>query len=486
MIDDLHWQDATEIARLIREREIKAVDVLEHFLARVDRINPTLNAIVTLDKEGARKRAAEADAALARGELWGPLHGVPATLKDTFEVAGMRCTAGSEMLQDHVPGKNAVAVQRMIDAGAVIFGKTNVPPFAGDLQTRNTLFGITGNAWNPDRIAGGSSGGSAVALAAGLTPVELGSDIGGSSRNPAHYNSIFGMRPTWNTISGMGHIPGLPGSLAVDELGSPGPMARSARDLRLIFDIVRGSSPAFGHVEKPVMPEQEIDGLAQLRVAVWIDNDIVPVDESVRKVLDQALKTLAGAGLSDVRTAQPDFNVSEAYDLYIRLGGAVTGSDLPAEQREGMAAQIEAARAAGDQRGVARMEGVLMSYAEWAQFDKLRGKHRAAWHQFFQDFDVLLTPIMSLAAISHGENYFGRTISINGEEHIGGDQLFWSGLQVTANLPSVVFPAGFTEENMPVGFQVTAPFMEDYRAIRVAELMAEAVGVHQLNPALAE
>jgi amidase len=485
MSTELHWQDATEIARRIREGEISAVDALEHFLARVDRLNPQFNCIVVLDAGRARARAAEADAALARGESWGPLHGVPMTVKDTFEIEGLLTAVGAEFLKDYVSPRTATTVKRLLDAGAIIFGKTNVPPMAADLQTRNEVYGITRNPWNPERIAGGSSGGSAAALAAGLTPLELGSDIGGSSRNPAHYNNVFGMRPSWGTISGIGHIPGLPGALMNDEFGTPGPMARSARDLRLAFDIVRGSDPAFGHELRPELPEQAIEDVSKLRVAVWIDDDIVPVDASVRKVLDEALAKLRAGGVTDLTEAKPDFDLREGYDLYIRMGGAITGQDTPPEERDALIKQIAEAADDETRRDLNRSRGVVMSFAEWCSDSKLRGKIRAKWTEFFKQYDVLLSPIMSVAALPHDINFFVRPIEINGETHIGGDQLYWSAHQVVANLPSVVFPAGFTEEKLPVGFQLTAPYLEDYRAIRVAGLFADLVGVHDRHPPLA-
>ncbi|EJL30783.1 amidase, Asp-tRNAAsn/Glu-tRNAGln amidotransferase A subunit [Caulobacter sp. AP07] len=484
MDEALHWLDATEIAERIRTGQVTAAAVLEHYLERVARINPILNCIVALDETGARARAAQADAALARGELWGPLHGVPITIKDTFEVVGMPCTAGSPFLKDHRPTQNATPVQRLLDAGAIIFGKTNVPVFAADLATDNPLHGVTGNAWDPSRIAGGSSGGSAVALAAGLTSLELGSDFGGSSRNPAHYNNVFGMRPSWGTISGIGHIPGMPGSLTVDEIGTPGPMARSARDLRLAFDIVRGGEPRFGWVSKPELPDAPITDLGALRVALWMDDEIAPVDRAVSVVLERALEALKVAGLTQQQAAKPDFDVQAAYDLYIRMGGAITGAGTPPDQREALRKTLDAYDQAGvNDSDVQRTRGVLCSFADFVQDSQLRGEIRVKWAEYFERYDIMLSPIIGLPAIEHGPNYFGRTITINGQSHMGRDQLFWAAHQALANLPGVVFPAGFTDDGLPIGLQVTAPYLQDYRAIRVAERLAAALGFAERHPA---
>jgi amidase len=485
MKNDLHWQDATELARRIRDREISASAVLEHFLARVARINPLVNCIIAIDEKAARKRAAAADTALARGEIWGALHGVPMTVKDTIEVAGLPCTAGSEVLKNHVPSRHATAVERLVAAGAIIFGKTNVPEWAADLQTTNRLFGTTGNAWNPERLAGGSSGGAAVALAAGLTGLELGSDIGGSTRNPAHYNNVFGMRPSWGTISGRGHIPGMPGSLTVDEFGTLGPLARSARDLRLVFDIVRGSDPIYGQVCKPALPEPANLDIRALRVGLWLEEEsIAPVDKTVRAVLDRAIEKLGGAGLQHIEPAKPDFDPRQAYLTYIRMGGAITGQGAPPEELEAIRKELTRLQEAGNPNdsGMHRLRGVLASFADYQRDSQRRGENRVRWAEYFQRFDVMLSPAIGVAALEHGSNFFRRTITVNGEPTPGRDQLFWCALQVLADLPSVVCPAGFTPDGLPVGLQITAPYLEDYRAIRVAELFAPIMGAASAHP----
>jgi amidase len=480
----IHWMDATELASRIRNRELTASAALEHFLERVARINPALNCIIGTNLTAARERAAAADAALARGEIWGPLHGVPMTIKDTIEVTGMPCVVGTPMLKDHRPARNATAAQRLIDAGAVIFGKTNVPEFAADLQTRNEVFGITRNAWNPERLAGGSSGGSAVALAAGLTGLELGSDIGGSSRNPAHYNNVFGMRPTWGTISGIGHIPGMPGALTIDEFGSLGPLARSARDLRLAFDIVRGSDPIFGAVSKPDLPDRPIDDLGQLRVGLWLEDPVAPVDNRVREVLEAAIAKLKQAGLRRVESAQPEFDSRAAYLVYIRMGGAITGAGTPPDERAAMKQQLAKLEATADAHdsGLHRLRGVLMSFADFQRDSQLRGEIRVKWAEYFQQYDVMISPIIGVPALEHGINFFARTIEVNGKPSPGRDQLFWAAHQVVASLPSVVLPAGFTEDGLPIGMQVTTAHLEDYQAIRVAELFADILGFANRHP----
>ena len=225
---DLAFQSATELACRLRRRELSSVELLHHYLRRIERLNRTLNAVVVLDAERALPRAREADAALARGELWGPLHGLPMTVKESFDVPGLPTTWGFESMRDNIATQTATSVQRLLDAGAVIFGKTNVPVAMADWQTFNPVYGTTNNPW--DRHARrGSSGGSAAALAAGLSALELGSDIGASIRNPAHYCGVWGHKPTWGVVPQQGQQ--LPGMECVDtiDIGAAGPLARSAR-----------------------------------------------------------------------------------------------------------------------------------------------------------------------------------------------------------------------------------------------------------------
>src|SRR5215475_9486807 len=218
----LHWKSAKQIARLIRDGRLSASEALEHFLARVDRFNPQLNAIIWQDRERARRRAKAADMALAKGEIWGPLHGVPMTVKESYNVAGSPTTLGDPALKENVTEGSALAVERLERAGVVLFGKTNVPLLLADHQSYNAIYGTTNNPWDLSRTPGGSSGGSAAALASGLTSLEIGSDIGASIRDPAHYCGLFGHKPTWGVCSYNGHA--LAGTTASPDLSVIGPL----------------------------------------------------------------------------------------------------------------------------------------------------------------------------------------------------------------------------------------------------------------------
>lgn len=263
------YATATTWLQHLREGRLSAREALELHIARLDRLNPRLNAVVATDLDGARRRADEADQARRRGEDWGPLHGLPMTIKDTWEVAGMACAAGSATYRHHRPAHHAPSVQRLVDAGAIVYGKTNVSELALDIQSYNAVYGTSRNPWDVARTPGGSSGGAAAALAAGLTPLELGSDIGGSIRIPAHFCGVYGHKPTYGIVPLRGHIPGEPGHVSEPPLGVAGPMARSAEDLQLLLDLI--AVP--GEDRRPgwslTLPAPRHAALSAFRVLMW-------------------------------------------------------------------------------------------------------------------------------------------------------------------------------------------------------------------------
>src|SRR5580704_8293476 len=296
---DLDYATTTELTRAIRDRELSSRELLSHVLTRVEQRNPGLNAIVALDAERAQAAAAAADQATARGEADGPLHGLPMTVKDVWETEGLVTTAGAGELKEYVPEADALAVGRLKAAGAIIFGKTNTPLYAGDFQTFNDVYGRTNNPWDRSRTVGGSSGGAAAAVAAGFTPLELGSDIGGSIRNPAHFNGVYGLKPSWGVVPSRGHIPGPPGSLVETDVNCNGPLARSLDDLRLALDVVAGPVPedaAGWRLE--LDPGDPIDAVRRLRVATVFGegDDLMPIAHDVRAKLDEFTRRINDSG----------------------------------------------------------------------------------------------------------------------------------------------------------------------------------------------
>jgi len=477
-MNDLTSRSASELAAAIGRREVSSRELLQAFAARIGKYNPSLNAVVTLDLERAGRRALDADEATAHGKSWGPLHGLPVTIKDSLETEGLRTTAGFPPLKDHVPPRNAVAVQRVVDAGAIVFGKTNLPVLAGDWQSYNPLFGVTRNPWDPERAPGGSSGGSAAALAAGFTSFEIGSDIGGSIRVPAHWCGVYGHKPTHGIVPQRGHVPGPPGMLSEADLAVVGPLSRSADDLDLLLGVMAGPLPDNARAWTLSLPPPRCTRLSDYRIAAWLDDASFPVDASVRAVLEKAVERLRGAGASIDENARPKFTLAEIVDVYLQLLYPVMLAGYPAstftelsELARTFPAQAADPVALMGRYGTAR-------HRDWLGASEVRHIARAAFADFFTRYDVLLMPVNQLPAIvhDHSEPFVGRTISINGETHSYTDLFAWIAPATTALLPATSAPAGHTAGGLPVGIQIVAPYLEDRTAIDVARHLSSIIG----------
>ena len=297
-VADLDFASAVAAADAIRRGEISSVELTQRMLDRIARFNPKLNAIVTLTADAALARAKAADEARARGESWGRFHGVPCTVKDTLETAGVRTTAGSPQYTGHVPTRDAAIVARLRAAGVVILGKTNVPPLAADWQSANPIFGVSNNPWDLTRTPGGSTGGGAAALAAGLTFLEPGSDIGGSIRIPAHFCGVYGHKPTLNVIPQRGHIPPPPGVIVPPPaLPVVGPLARSAADLLAAMEVLGGPEGDDARAYRWTLPPARSTRLTDYRLGFVLDDPACPVASDVREVLARAIDGLRRAGV---------------------------------------------------------------------------------------------------------------------------------------------------------------------------------------------
>ena len=481
---DLAFESASTLAAAIRSKRIGSRELLALYLQRVERFNPALNAIVTLDAERAFTRADAADAALARGESWGALHGVPITIKDSFETAGLRTTSGAPELATHVPANNATAVQRLVDAGAVVFGKTNLPTFAMDMQSFNPVFGCTNNPWDTTRTPGRSSGGAAAALAAGLTGLELGSDIGGSIRTPAHFCGIYGHKPSFGIVPMQGHIPGPPGLLSETDIGVGGPMARDASDLALALDLLAGPTGERATAWHLKLPAPRHESLRGFRVAAWLDDPACAVDREVLARHQRLVQVLREAGAVVNEQARPAFGFDEARELYLQLLYAATSPGLPREQWLGLAQAADQVPSAADDAKSRFARSATLRHRDWLVAHERREHMRAAWARFFKDHDVLLCPPTPSAAIAHdaSEPMAKRVFQVNGSARPYTDQLAWAGLIGMALLPSTVAPAGRTGAGLPVGVQIVGPYLEDRTTIRFAQLLAEAAGGFERPP----
>jgi amidase len=470
-------RSATDWLQDLARGELSSLELLDALLERVEQRNPAINAVVALDVERARERAHEADAARGRGESWGALHGLPMTIKDSIEVVGMPTTSGAPELADHRPQRNADAAQRLIDAGAIVFGKTNLPLYAGDFQSYNDVYGTTNNPWNPERGPGGSSGGSAAALAAGFTPLELGSDIGGSIRNPAHFCGVYGHKPSWGIVPGRGHIPGPPGALSPPDLAVLGPLARTPRDLSLAFGLLAGASPGEATGWRLELPAPRHERLADFRVALWLEQPGRPLAREVGDLIQAAADRIAAAGARVDERARPALDPEASHARYLRLLWSVMAAGFPPPVLEllGKAyAELDPAQTDWNSQMV---RGAVQPHRAWLGDNEARHHLRARWAEFFGEVDVLLCPIMPTAAFPHDHSPLEqRTVQVDGHEMPYMEQLFWAGLVTLVYLPSTVVPVGRTREGLPVGMQVVAPYLEDHTALAFARCIEDVVG----------
>lgn len=470
MTDDICLRPATEMARRLRRREIGAAELLELHLARVERLNPRLNAVVVLQAEAARERARAADAALARGEGWGPLHGVPMTVKESFDLVGTPTTWGFETQRHNIARGSAVAVQRLLDAGAVIFGKTNVPVALADWQSFNPVYGTTRNPWHLERAPGGSSGGSAAALAAGLSALELGSDIGASIRNPAHYCGVWGHKPTWGVVPMAGHE--LPGEVCPDatDIGAAGPLARSAHDLTLAMDLLASPLTVFGPMGRvPVAWRDDGRAAPALRVAIVNDDAVAPVDGAVRGAIDRLAAFLRDRGVV-VGTAARPVDSRQHWRVYVKLvRSALVGHLSEAEYN---AALERAAACSGSELEFPALQwkSQTMSHREWLLLDEERHAMRAQWARFFKDWDLLICPVAATDAMPHNQAGYRweRFIDVDGRPQPTTTQLFWAGYPGVVGLPATAVPLELSPRGLPVGAQLVGPAFSDPVCLRFA------------------
>ncbi len=464
-------RSATELTGLLARRELSSTELVEEQLRRIEQHNPTLNAVVVLDADQARARAAAADAATAAGRSWGPLHGLPITVKESFDVQGWPTTYGDPRWRDNVATTTAEAVQRLLDAGAILVGKTNVPLNLADWQTYNEVYGSTSNPWDLGRTPGGSSGGSAVALATGMSALELGSDIGGSIRNPAHCCGVFGHKPTYGIVSALGH--GLPHLRQPLDINSCGPLARSAADLRLALDVLAGPGGRAGGAWSLQLPPPSFAAVTDLRVAVVLDDPNARVDAAVQEQISKAADVLADHGAHVDRTARPGFDTTEFNDLYVALLRAATAQVADDAFFEDSTAF--AGRADPDDRSYAARaaRGLTMTHRRWLQLNERRAELATAWDAFFDEFDVVLCPAAVSTAFPHDQvgDRNTRTIAVNGVDQLVTDQIFWAGYANLTGLPATVAPVGTAPDGLPVGVQIVGRPYADSTTLAVAQLL---------------
>lgn len=446
----------TQLAAAIRAGEVSAAEVLEAHLAQIDRHNPALNAVITIDAERAYERAREADAALARGQLWGPLHGVPFTLKDAHATAGMRTTTGFPPL-DHVPREDSTVAARLKSAGGILMGKTNVAAMLADpAQSSNPIFGRTNNPWDLERTPGGSSGGAAAALASGMTPFEIGTDLAGSIRIPAHFCGLFGLKPTEHRVSLAGLIPGLPPPRSVRIMSCIGPMARTAKDLALLYAIIAG--PDGRDTDVPPVPVDAVPerALKELRIAVAPAFPGFPVAAEIRDAVEEMARHLPPVCAAVEAATLPALEFNEELSSAGALIGMATGAFQPEGQER------------------------PTTLAQYLEALHRRDESIIAWEQFFDEWDVLLCPPSMTSTFPHCEP--GTPLHVDGREV---DYWLVNAHTTIFNYtghPAVVLPYTRDRDGLPVGIQVVGKRWDESRLLAIATALAEGTGGFQRPP----
>ena len=494
---DLAFLPAVATAALVRAGEVSSRELVELQLERIERLNRQLGAVVLVDVDGARERAGAADAALRSRRAVGPLHGVPITVKDALATAGMRTTSGQPDRAGHVPDADAVAVARLRSAGCVLVGKTNVPEGVTGQETANPLFGRTSNPWDPDRTPGGSSGGAAAALAAGLTWLEIGSDMGGSIRQPAHCCGVFGHVPSHGLVPQRGHLPSVPlhDRDGEQDLMEVGPLARSAGDLRVALLAIAGPDDHEADAWRLALPGARADDLRSFRVGVWLDDPAAPSDAAVRAVQEDAVTALEAAGAQLIRDARPAFSLADAWRTAFALWVAASSDSTPEDEAAELAACARALDPHDHTLRAQRIRAEAMAHRDWLARDGERRTVARAFGALFEDVDVLLCPVIGIEAPEHDqepdevasvEHRLGRTIDVDGRPRPYLEQLLWSTVVGMARLPATALPVGRTRSGLPVAVQVVGRYLDDLTTLRFAELAAEALSDGERPPAFVD
>jgi amidase len=484
-MNEIVFKSAVELAQMIRDRHISAVELLDAQLKQITQHNSKLNAICTLNAEQARIRAKQADEALSSGEHWGALHGVPVTIKDIFETAGLRTTAGYIPLKDYIPKHDATVVSRLKSAGAIVLGKTNAAELAADYQSINSLFPSVNNPWNLDYTPGGSSGGSAAAIAAGLSPLDVGNDFGGSIRQPAHFCGVYGLKSTDRRISTAGMIPEVPGMpLCVRQMMTVGCFARSLEDIRLCFSLIAGAD-----VHRPDVPPVPLDtpsgkALFDLKIA-WIDEwSEIPVASDIRTVMQKTAQTLTHTGAKVERWLPPDFNVSEMLNLYMRVAAYNSTYAQPRDRYNIQRSLQVIARTAtqGDKQlrqlgDFSRFLPELLNPGLKGYFETLTERDRfiAQLDTALEPWDVWLMPVAATAAFTHRPAWSAVEVDGRAYPYVVANGAYTMPFNVSGH-PVVVIPIGQTQDGLPIGLQIVGKRWREMELIAIAQQLDSVIG----------
>lgn len=480
MADVDPFASAIALLSALRKGSISSAELTDLYIRRIERHDGRLNAVVVRDFDRARQQAKAADQ-LRGGNESNPLLGLPITLKESINVNGLGTTCGVPDWKGYVSPHDGPIAARTRAAGAVLLGKTNVPPMLADWQSANPIFGRTNNPWDLTRTPGGSSGGSAAAIAAGLSALEVGSDIGGSIRVPAVFCGTYGHRPSETLLPRSGQFPMPPMPNAATVMGVQGPIARSAEDLELALSVLAGPDVGEDVAWKVSLPPARRERLGDFRVAVLPPIPWHPVDEQITAGLQDLAGRLTKMG-AKVKEIQPDGlgDHREYHGFYRTLLSAVTGARVDAETRR---QRIAAFRGAGDDLSLGAARGLEGTAGDYILWHGRREQHRAAWRAFFRDWDVLLAPAINVLAYPHIDRAWPAdnsdltlTFTVNGQSVPYLHGLCYPALSTVPGQPATAFPIGVSREGLPIGLQAVGPYLEDLTPIRFAALLAREIG----------
>jgi amidase len=477
-VSEWTFQTARALRKALRAKKVSALELARDAIAQIEKHDGGINAICVRDFERALKAARAQDRAIARRSA-GRLAGIPLTVKESYNVAGLPTTWGFTAQRNFVAAEDALAVARSKAAGAVVLGKTNVPVGLADWQSYNDIYGVTGNPFDTGRTPGGSSGGSSAALAAGYGPLSLGSDIGGSLRSPAHFCGVYAHKPTYALVPSRGHTPPPFPPLPFDrDLAVVGPMARSAGDLSDLLDVMAGPDELeAGRGYRLALPPARRASLKGFRILVLDTHPLMPVAASIRSAIGELAAHLAKAGAKVRRESNLLPDLEGAARLYMRLLMSFLAATFPPDSYEDM--ESRAAKLGPDDTSLAaeRLRGAALNHRDWVMADGQRAGLRAQWRAFFAEFDALICPIMPTPAYPHDflPDQAQRRIAVDGKDYPYQDQLFWPGVATCPGLPATAIPLGLAG-GLPIGAQIVGPWLEDRTTLKLAELIEQAFG----------
>lgn len=481
--EELAFLSATDLCRMLREGRISSVELTRYFIDRIERYDGAINCMVVRDFERALEAAERADLSLSRNNILGPLHGLPMSVKEAYDVEGLPTTWGDPRFAANIATEDSAVVSSYRAAGAILLGKTNVPLKLQDYQSFNDIYGQTNNPWDLARVPGGSSGGSAAALATGLTALESGTDIGGSLRNPAHCCGVFGHKPTWGIVPQRGYA--APGASRSDirDLDVVGPMARSAEDLAMALDVIAEAEDIHSPAWQLELPRARATSLADYRVAVWASHPLSPPESTIVDRIQQIADDLARLGARVSDTARPDFDVRDGHVAYVNLLGSVGVADLSEAELQAQRDLLAQFDPEDDSFWPLVLRAAFLDHRAWAQANDTRNNLRQRWSEFFSEWDIVLCPISVTTAPPHDHTPGPfRTVTVDEAVRPYYDQIFWAGLATASYLPSTAFPTGLSPGGLPIGLQAIGPAYFDRTTIEFARLLTMELGGFSVPP----